>query len=55
MVGRGREVEGGIEIGEEIYWCYGSLYWGGWGTRLPLYPDKTDEAGAQEGEGEDGE
>ena len=44
----------GIEIGEEIYWCYGSLYWSRWGTRLPLYPSKTGEDGAEEGEGEEG-
>ena len=25
-----------IEIGEEIYWCYGSKYWSRWKPRLPL-------------------
>ena len=39
----------GIEVGEEIYWCYGNVYWSRWKPRLPLYPDEGDES---EGEGE---
>ena len=44
----------GIEIGEEIYWCYGRHYWRRWGPRLKLYPD-DEEASDDEGEGEGGE
>ena len=39
----------GIEVGEEIYWCYGNVYWSRWKPRLPLHPEEGDE---NDGEGE---
>ena len=39
-----------IEIGEEIYWCYGSKYWSRWKPRLPL-PRATGGNGGAGGPG----
>ena len=39
-----------IEIGEEIYWCYGSKYWGRGKPRLPL-PRAIEGGGGTGGPG----
>ena len=39
-----------IEIGEEIYWCYGSKYWSRWKPRLPL-PRAIEGGGGAGGPG----
>ena len=46
-----------IEIGEEIYWCYGRAYWRRWAPRLTLPTARgraEDAGGAGQGRGQGG-
>ena len=46
-----------IEIGEEIYWCYGRAYWRRWAPRLALPTaggSAADAGGAGHGNGQGG-